>query len=58
MSQNRTADELRRDTLIGGCYRIDEKLGAAVKKAFDAGYTTDQVHSLLSIWRDGHGAKS
>jgi hypothetical protein len=38
----------RRKLLIEGSKAIDTNLGQAVEDAFNAGYSADQVHAMLS----------
>ncbi|RPF70478.1 hypothetical protein [Aurantiacibacter spongiae] len=38
----------RRFKLVEGCKKIDNELGAAVEEAFNAGYSAEQVHRMLS----------
>lgn len=38
----------RKLDLIEGCKKIDAGLGGAVQQAFDAGYSAEQVHRMLS----------
>lgn len=52
MTDNFTSAQIieahRRDILIHGSKAIDARLGESVRLAFDAGYSADQVHAMLS----------